>query len=128
MARAAEDKARTHCLCKPPRLCSSRLVLLVFAIVLCIARTHLVAYLFLVLSGKVDKVIIFCSNQEWNGSLVEASTLSVPLFYAVQRRLSGEIEHEKDCNSVIADKWEHVDEFSLTAEIPDREGDFGVAY
>ena len=115
MARAAEDQTCTHRFGESPGLCS---ILDQFPSLLPLCTAHLVADLFLVLSREIHKVVIFCANQEWYSSLVEASTLSVPLFYAVQRRFPGKIEHEEDCNCIVADKWEHVDKFSLTAEIP----------
>ena len=90
--------------------------------------SYLVADLFLVFSWKIDKVVIFGTNQERDGSFVEPSALSVPLFYAIERRLPREVEHEEDCHCVIADQGKHVDELALTAEIPDGEGDFCVAY
>jgi hypothetical protein len=85
------------------------------------------ADLFLIFSGKVDKVVIFSANKEWNGCLVEASSLSIPLFDAIKGALPSQIEHEQDGHGIIADEGQHVDKFSLTSKIPDREGDFCVA-
>ena len=93
-----------------------------------VSSTHLIAYLFLILSWKIDEMIVFGANQEGNSSLVEASTLSVPLLDAVERRLPRKVEHEEDGNSVITDERKHVDELALTTKIPDGEGDFGIAY
>ena len=71
--------------------------------------------LFLLLPGEVDEVIVFCTNQERNGSLIEAATLSIPFFDTVQGRLASEVEHEEDRYCVVADEGEHVDEFALPA-------------
>lgn len=50
--------------------------------------------LLLFFSGKVDKVIIFGAHQKGNGCLVEAASLTIPLFDAVERGLARQIEHE----------------------------------
>jgi hypothetical protein len=89
--------------------------------------THLSTDLFLIFSREVDEMIVLCANQEGNRSLVEAATLSVPLFDAVESRLPGQVEHEEDRDRIIADQWQHVDEFSLPTQIPYREGDFRVS-
>ena len=72
-------------------------------------------------------MVILSSDQEWDGGLVEAAALSVPLFDAVEGGFAREVEHEEDGNCVVADEGQHVDEFALSAKIPDAEGDFGVA-
>ena len=72
-------------------------------------------------------MIVFCADQEWNSSLIEATSLSVPFLDAVKRTLACEVEHEKDSNSVIAYEREHVDEFALSAKIPDAERDLSIA-
>lgn len=84
--------------------------------------------LFLLLSWKVDKVIVLGTNQEWNGGLVEASSLSVPFFDRVEGTLPSEIKHEEDGYCIVADKWEHIHEFPLSTKIPDGKGDFRVSY
>ena len=132
VTRAAEYETCPHGLCKSPSLnrrqkvsvsdmrtsweCRKH------------ARTYLVADLLLIFPRKVHKVVVLGTNQERNGSFVEASTLSVPLFDTVERRLPGEIEHKEDSHGVVADERKHIDELSLSAKIPDGEGDFGVAY
>lgn len=63
-------------------------------------------------------MVIFCANKERNGSLVEASTLSVPLFDAVEGRFSSKVEHKEDGDCIIANEGEHVNELALTTEIP----------
>ena len=68
-------------------------------------KTDLCADLFLILSGEVDKVVIFSADEEWNGRLVESSSLPVPLFDAVKSTLPSQVEHEQDGYGVIADKW-----------------------
>lgn len=82
MTRTAEDQTSAHSLRKAPGL---------------------IADLLLILLGKVDKVIIFCPDQEWDRRLIEAAALSVPLFNAIQRRLSSQIKHKEDCDGVVAD-------------------------
>ena len=72
-------------------------------------------------------MIIFSANKEWDRRLVKPSPLPIPLFNAVKSTLPSQIEHEQDGHRVIADEGEHVDKFSLTSEIPDREGDFRVS-
>ena len=88
---------------------------------------YLCADLLLILSGEVDEMIIFGANQERNGGFVEASSLPIPLFDAVECTLPCEIEHEENCNSIIADQRKHVDKFSLATQIPDGECDFSIA-
>jgi len=90
--------------------------------------TSLCADLLLIFSWKVDEVVIFGANQKRYGSLVEAPSLSVPLFDAVQCAFSSQVEHEEDGNSIVADQREHVDKLSLTTKIPDGECDLCVAY
>jgi hypothetical protein len=64
-------------------------------------------------------MIVFCTDQEWDCSLVEAPALTVPLFDRVECALAGQVEHEEDCDGVVADKGQHVYEFALTAQVPD---------
>ena len=71
-------------------------------------------------------MVVLGSNQERDGGLVEAAALSVPLFDAVEGGFAREIEHEEDGDCVVADEGQHVDEFALSTQIPDAEGDFGV--
>jgi hypothetical protein len=106
MARAGEDQWCLHGFCES--LCLQTDLLLLF-------------------SWEVDEVVVLCANEEGNGSLVEASSLPVPLFDAVEGRLSCQVEHEENGNGVIADQGKHVDELPLATQIPDGEGDFGVA-
>ena len=49
-------------------------------------------------------MIIFSSNEERYGSLVESSPLSIPLFDGIKCTFPGEVEHEQDGHCVIADK------------------------
>lgn len=88
----------------------------------------MIADFFLVFSWEVDEVIIFCANKERNSSLVEASTLSVPLFDAVQGGFPGQVEHEEDSDGIVADERQHVDELALATKIPNRKGDLCVSY
>ena len=46
---------------------------------------------------------------------------------AVESGLPGEVKHEEDGHGVVADEREHIDKLLLATEIPDGEGDFGVA-
>ena len=64
-------------------------------------------------------MVIFCTDQQRNGSLVEPSTLAVPFFDGIEGALSGQVKHEEDGDCVVADQGEHVDEFALASEIPD---------
>lgn len=67
-------------------------------------HTYLDRYLLLILTGKVHKVIILGAHQEGDGCLIEATSLAIPLLNRIQCTLASEIKHEKNCNSVIADK------------------------
>jgi hypothetical protein len=89
--------------------------------------TYLIRDLFLFVNRKVDECIVLCADQKWNGRLVKATPLSVPLLDAVERALAREVKHEKNSDCIIAYERQHVDEFALTAEIPDGKGDFGIA-
>lgn len=71
-------------------------------------------------------MIVLGTDEEWNGSLVESSTLPVPLLDGVESALTREIKHEENGDGVVADKGEHVDELALSTQIPDGEGDFSV--
>lgn len=86
----------------------------------------MIRYLLLLFAREVDKVVVFCADQEWDGSLVEAASLSVPLLDGVQCAFSCQVEHEEYCNSIVADQGQHVDKFTLTTQIPDGEGDLRV--
>ncbi len=72
-------------------------------------------------------MVIFRSDQEGDGGLVESPPLSIPFFDRIQRAFAGKIEHEQDRYCIIADQRKHVDEFTLAAQVPDRECDFCVA-
>ncbi len=72
-------------------------------------------------------MVILRSHQEGYGSLVETPTLSIPFLDRVERALSCEIEHEENRDGVVADERQHVDKLALTSEIPNREGDLGIA-
>ena len=116
VACAAEYQACSHCLCEASSLrkpaisrrqgCRSDVA-------------HLRRYFFLLLSGEVDEVVIFCTDQQWNGCLVEPSTLAVPFFDGIEGALSGQIKHEEYGDCVVANQGEHVDEFTLASKIPD---------
>lgn len=97
MARTAKDKASSHRLREP---------------------SGLIADLLLIFSREVNEVIVFRADQERDGRLVEASSLSIPFFDTVECGFAGQVEHEEDGDGVVADEWKHVDEFALTAEIP----------
>lgn len=88
---------------------------------------HLIGYLLLLLSGKVDEVVVFGANQKRNSSFVESSPLPVPFFNRIECALSCQIEHEQYGNSIVAHQWQHVDKLPLTAKIPDRESYLGVS-
>jgi hypothetical protein len=47
--------------------------------------------------------------------LVKPPSLPVPLFDTIQGGFPSEVEHEQDGDRVVANEWEHRDEFSLTA-------------
>jgi hypothetical protein len=72
-------------------------------------------------------MIVLCANQKRDGGLVEAAPLPVPLLDRIERTLSRQIEHEKYRNSIVANQWQHVDEFTLTTQIPDGECNLGVS-
>lgn len=88
--------------------------------------TDLCADLFLIFLGKADEMIILGANEKGNGSLVESSPLPVPFLDTVQSALSCQVKHEQYCDRIITDQRQHVDEFSLSTEIPDGERDLGV--
>ena len=88
---------------------------------LCLIRDFL-----LLLSRKVDKVVVLCADQEGYRGLVKASSLAVPFLDGVEGALAGQIEHEQDGDGVVADERQHVDKLALATEIPDGEGDFRV--
>lgn len=106
MARAAKNKSSSHRLSK---------------------SLGLIRDLLLVLSRKVDEVVVFRTDQDGNRGLVEASSLAIPLLDAVERALARQVEHEQDCDGVVADQGEHIDEFPLTTQVPYAEGDLRVA-
>lgn len=72
-------------------------------------------------------MIVLGPDQERYGGLVEASPLSVPFLDGVECAFPGEVEHKQDSDGIIADQWQHVDELSLPAKIPDGEGNFRVS-
>lgn len=88
--------------------------------------TDLSRNLLLVLGRKVHKVVIFCADQDGDGRFIESTTLPIPFLDTVEGAFPRQIEHEKNCNGIIADKGQHVDELSLAAKIPNREGDLCV--
>lgn len=88
-------------------------------------RLH--ADLFLFFTWEVDEMVVLGADEERDGSLVEATPLAVPFLDGIEGRFAGEIKHEEDGDSIVADQRQHVDELPLAAEIPDGEGDFGVA-
>lgn len=73
-------------------------------------------------------MVVFRSNQEWDGRLVESSSLSVPFFDAIERALPRQVEHEQDRNGIVAHQRQHIDELPLPSQIPNRKGDLGVPY
>lgn len=73
-------------------------------------------------------MVVLGADKKRDGSFIEASTLTIPLFDAVECRFSGKVEHEQDCNSIIANKWQHVHEFPLPTKIPNGEGDLSIPY
>lgn len=105
MTGAAEDEAGLHRLSKALRLQRD---------------------LFLVFPGEVDKVVVFGSNKEGNCCLVEASALAVPFLDGVESALAGEIKHEKNSHSIVADKRKHVHKLTLATKIPNAKSDLSV--
>lgn len=81
----------------------------------------------LIFAREVDELIVLGSHKEWDGRFVEASALAVPFLDRVKSALASQVEHEQDRDSIIANKGKHVDEFTLTTEIPDRECNLCVA-
>lgn len=73
-------------------------------------------------------MIIFCADKKGDCSLVEASSLPIPLFDRVEGALPRKVEHEEDSYCIVAYKGQHVDELALASKIPDREGNLGVPY
>lgn len=105
---------------------------MILALTLCIERaillTYLVGDLLLLFSGKIDKGIVLGPNKEGYSRLVEAPPLSVPFLDRVQCALSGQVEHEENCDCIIADEGQHIDELPLPTQIPYRKGYFRVSY
>lgn len=99
VACAAEDQAGAHGFGKSSGLpccqhcchCTKR------------GKVYLIAYLLLIFSGEIDKMVIFRANQERNCRLVEAPSLPVPFFDTVQGGFTCEVEHEEDGNGVVTD-------------------------
>ena len=71
-------------------------------------------------------MVILGADQERNSCLVESTALPVPFLDGIQCALAGEVKHKQNRNGVIAHKRKHIDEFALTAQIPDRESDLRV--
>lgn len=71
-------------------------------------------------------MIVLGANKNRNRSFVEPPSLAVPLLDAIECAFPRQIEHEQDSYRIVANKWQHVDEFSLAAKIPYAERDFGV--
>lgn len=91
-------------------------------------RWYLSGDFLLVFFGKVDKVVVLGADEERDRRFVKASSLPIPFFNRIQCTLPSKIEHKKYSNGVVADEREHVDKLSLTAQIPNGEGDFGISY
>lgn len=83
--------------------------------------------LLLILAGEVDEMVILRANKKWNSRFVEAPTLAIPFLDGVQSAFAGKIKHEKDCNGIIADEWQHINELALATKIPDGERDLRIA-
>ena len=47
---------------------------------------------------------------------------------ARDRATPAQVEHKQDGRRIVAHKREHVDEFALPAEVPNRKRNVGVAY
>lgn len=92
-----------------------------------LGKTHLVGNFLLVLDWKVDEMIVLCADENGNGRLVEASSLSVPLLDAVESTLASQIKHEENGHGVVADQRQHIDKLALTAQIPDGKSNLRVA-
>lgn len=90
-------------------------------------QTYLQRNLLLILAREVDKVVIFGTNQEWDGGFIKTTALAIPLLDGVQGALPSEIEHEEDGHGVVTHKRQHVHKLALTTQIPDGKCDFGVA-
>ena len=85
MTCTAENETRSHGFRKPPGLSAVSLIR-------CLGDTapliYLIRDLFLIFSGEIDKMVVLGANEERNGSLVEASTLPVPLLDRVKCALT----------------------------------------
>lgn len=86
----------------------------------------MIGYLLLLLPREIYKVVVLCPHQKGDCSFVETAPLTVPLLDGVQRAFAGEVEHEENGDSIIADERQHIDELALASEIPYREGDLRV--
>lgn len=64
-------------------------------------------------------MVVLGTDQEGYSCLVEATSLAIPLLDRVECALACEVEHEEDSDGVIAHQRKHIDEFSLTTQIPD---------
>lgn len=89
--------------------------------------SSLVGYFLLLFAGEIDEVVILGAHEDWNSGLVEASTLPIPFLNAVKGALASEVKHEQDGNRIVANQGKHVDELALATQVPDAEGDLGVA-
>ena len=84
-----------------------------------LSSAYLCRYFFLLFAREIDKVVVFCADQERNGCLVETSPLAIPFFDGIECALPGQVEHEEYGDSIVANQGEHINEFALAAEIPD---------
>ena len=73
-------------------------------------------------------MVILRTHQERNRSLVESSSLPIPLLDTIEGAFPCQVEHEQDSHSIIANQRQHVYEFSLSSQIPDRERNLRIAY
>lgn len=71
-------------------------------------------------------MIILRADEERNGSLIEAATLTVPFLDRIKRALACEVEHKQNGNCIVADQRKHINKLALSAQIPDRECDFCI--
>lgn len=72
-------------------------------------------------------MVVLGPHQDWNCRFIEPSALTIPFLDTVQGALTSKVEHKEDSDGVIANQGEHVDEFALTTQVPNGEGNLCVA-
>lgn len=49
-------------------------------------------------------MVVLGTDEEWDGGLVEAAALTIPLLDAIEGTLAGQVEHKEDGDGVVTDQ------------------------